>query len=242
MTPLTIGIDGDDTLWHSETYFAVTEERFRSLVAPWVAADDGAARLLDRERSNLHVFGYGAKGFTLSMIETAIEVSGGRIPASSLQAIIDWGKELLTHPVELLAGAAETVRTLARRHRLILVSKGDLFHQESKIAGSGLVDSFRAVEIVAEKDPLTYRRLLERHGVPPERFVMVGNSVRSDVLPVLELGARAVHIPYGITWVHEVAEADHTTDGWWRLDSLGQLPDLLDALADGQLAPRDAPR
>ena len=225
-----IGLDGDDTLWHSESYFAVTEERFRALLEPWVEPAQAAERLLDRERANLQVFGYGVKGFTLSMIETAIEASCGRIPASSIQQIIEWGKELSCHPVELLDGVADVVADLARDHRLLLVTKGDLFHQESKVAASGLAEHFSAIEIVAEKDAATYRRALARHGIEPEGFVMVGNSVRSDVIPVLEIGGRAVHIPYGITWGHEVADVEAAAGTWWQLDRLSELPALLATL------------
>jgi putative hydrolase of the HAD superfamily len=227
----TIGLDGDDTLWHSESYFAVTEERFRHLVDPWAPAPVAADRLLQRERANLRVFGYGVKGFTLSMIETAIEISGGRIPAAAVQQIIEWGKEMHDHPVELIDGVAETVADLARRFRLMLVTKGDLFHQESKVAASGLAEWFDGVEIVTEKDPVAYRRALARHGVDPAEFVMVGNSVRSDVLPVLEVGARAVHVPYGITWGHELADAAPEAGRWWSLASLVELPALLATIA-----------
>jgi putative hydrolase of the HAD superfamily len=233
-----IGLDGDDTLWHSESFFAVTEERFRGLLEPWLPPESVAERLLDRERSNLRVFGYGVKGFTLSMIETAIEASEGRLPAASIQQIIDWGKELLTHPVELLDDVAEVVDVLTRRHQLLLVTKGDLFHQESKVAASGLADRFAGVEIVAEKDAATYQRALARHGIEPGQFLMVGNSVRSDVLPVLEIGGRAVHIPYGVTWGHEVVEDHRAPAGWWQLDRLADLPDFLAEVvepADGPL-------
>lgn len=225
-----IGLDGDDTLWHSESYFAVTEDRFRQLLEPWLPGAVVAERLLEREQANLRVFGYGVKGFTLSMVETAIEASEGRIPTSSIQQIIDWGKELLDHPVELLDGVEDTVGALAASHRLLLVTKGDLFHQESKVAASGLAAWFTGVEIVAEKDTATYRRALARHGVDPADFVMVGNSVRSDVVPVLQIGGRAVHIPYGITWGHEVVDGDHGAEGCLRLDTLRALPSLLASL------------
>lgn len=232
-----IGLDGDDTLWHSETYFAVTEERFRRLLDPWLPPDVVAERLLGRERANLRIFGYGVKGFTISMVETAIEASGGRIPASSIQQIIEWGKEMHDHPVELLDGVERTVRALAADHRLLLVTKGDLFHQESKVAASGLVEHFEGVEIVAEKDARTYRRALARHGVDPAEFVMVGNSVRSDVLPVLEIGGRAVHVPYGITWGHEVVEVRPAgVPAWWHAEAIADVPDLLASVARGEAA------
>jgi putative hydrolase of the HAD superfamily len=217
-----IGLDGDDTLWRNEDYFAMSEEMFRALVAPYANGGvDLDERLASTERANLELFGYGIKGFTLSMIETAIEVTDGRIPTVGIQALLERGKEMLHHPVELLDGVAEAVQALAADHRLVLITKGDLIHQEQKVARSGLADLFAHVEIVAEKDEATYDRILRRHGITPETFVMAGNSVRSDVLPVLAIGARAVHIPYELTWGHERAEHDGTVP---TLGSLGELP------------------
>lgn len=230
MTVSVVGFDADDTLWHSESHFAVTEERFHDLLAPWLGADDVSGRLLDQERKNLEIFGYGAKGFTLSMIETALEISEGRLPSSAVQQIIDWGKELSSHPVELLDRVAETIEQLGRNYRLMLITKGDLFHQESKIAESGLADHFERVEILSEKSAITYQRVLDVALVSNNEFVMVGNSVRSDVLPVLEIGARAVHVPYGITWGHEHVDTDEAEVGWSQIDGLAELPEVLDRL------------
>ena len=246
MKPAVVGLDADDTLWHSESHFAVTEERFRSLLEPWVAADDLAAHLLERERANLEVFGYGAKGFTLSMIETAIEIAGSELPASALQEVIEWGKDLLRHPVELLDGVAETIPSLRERYSLVLITKGDLFHQESKIAESGLAEHFDRIEILSEKSPASYRRVLDDLGVPPSEFVMVGNSVRSDVLPVIEIGAAAIHVPYEITWGHEKVEAGSCETTWPRLERIAELPMALTALAslasgDATTSPGDLP-
>src|SRR5262245_14164695 len=224
---LVIGLDGDDTLWRNEEYFAVSQDMFRSLVAPYAnGTPDLDAALAERERANLELFGYGIKGFMLSMVETALDVSEGRIPGTVIQALLERGKEMLAHPVELLPGVAETVASLGRSHRLVLVTKGDLFNQEQKVARSGLAEFFERVEIVTEKDPATYRRILGHLGVSPERFVMAGNSVRSDVLPVLAIGGRAVHIPYELTWVHEHAEHDGSVP---VLKSLGDLPSWLAA-------------
>jgi putative hydrolase of the HAD superfamily len=227
----TIGLDGDDTLWHSENHFVVTTERLVELVEPWLT-DDGDAgavesRLIEIERRNLSLLGYGVKAFTLSMIETAIEASDGTIPAGAIAEIISWGRDLLAHPVELLDGVAETLDEVAGEFALVLITKGDLLHQESKIAQSGIESLFGGIEIVSEKDPATYRRVLQRHGATPDDFVMVGNSVRSDVLPVLELGARAVHVPYHVTWAlehPESADAEFPT-----ITSLRDLPALLDS-------------
>jgi len=227
----TIAFDGDDTLWHNESLFSMTQDRFRALLAHAADPAEIDRRLLEAERRNLAVYGYGIKGFVLSMIETAVEVTDGRVAGRDIQTLIDFGKTMLQHPVELLDGVAEVVEALHGRCRLLLITKGDLFDQESKIARSGLAERFDAVEIVSEKDPETYRRILERHGVEPGRFVMVGNSVRSDVLPVLAVGGHAVHVPYAVTWAHEVAEPP--AEGYRRIDSLRELPGLLAALRSG---------
>lgn len=222
-----VALDGDDTLWHSENQFVMTQDRFKELLAGHADPAELDARLMARERENLQVFGYGVKGFTLSMIETAIAVTGGRIATSVIQDIITGAKEMLQHPVELLDGVAETVQALTRDYRVMVITKGDLFHQESKLARSGLVELLWQVEIVAEKDEPTYQRILDRYGLDPATFVMVGNSVRSDILPVLALGARAVHIEYELTWEMEQAEADKSHAGYAELDTIRALPALL---------------
>ncbi len=225
-SPLVIGLDGDDTLWHNEQLFADTQSQLRELLGHYGDAATIDATLLDIERRNLAVFGYGVKGFMLSMIETAIEVSQSRISAADIHEIVQLGKRLLAHPTHLLDGVADVVERLALDHRLILVTKGDLLHQESKVAASGLADLFWHIEIVSEKDESTYRRILQRHGVAPANFMMVGNSVASDVLPVLALGARAVHVPYHITWAMEVAAAGN--EDFPTIARLGDLFELLD--------------
>ena len=223
----TIAFDGDDTLWHNESLFSMTQERFRALLSHAADPADIDRRLLKAERENLRVYGYGIKGFVLSMIETAVDLTEGRIAGRDIQSLIDFGKAMLDHPVDLLDGVADVVEGLSGRYRLLLVTKGDLFDQESKIARSGLAERFSTIEIVSEKDPDTYRRLLDRHGVDPARFVMVGNSVRSDILPVLAVGGHAVHVPYHITWAHE--EAEPPTENYRRIDTLRDLPPLLTA-------------
>ena len=229
---MLIGFDGDDTLWQSETAFAVTHDRIRGLLAPHVDAATLDARLLDVERANLELYGYGAKAFTLSMIETAIEIAGADLDIADVQALLDAGKDLLAHPIELLPGAREAVEAAkAAGLDVLLITKGDLFHQEAKVAGSGLGELFDRVEIVSEKDEPTYRRLLDTFGASPDRFVMVGNSLRSDVVPVVGIGARAVHVPYVVEWAHEaVPEDELPASGWWRLDSLEGLPELVAGL------------
>lgn len=206
MSILTIAFDADDTLWHNETLFAVTSEQIGALLAPYADPENLHRRLLETERRNLRLFGYGVKGFTLSMIESAIEVSEGRVSAREIQAILEAGKKLLAHPIELLVDVRESLESLAKDYNLMMITKGDLFHQESRIAMSGLGELFAAVEVVSEKNPETYRKIMRRYHLDAEKFVMVGNSVKSDILPVLEVGARAIHIPYEITWELEVAE------------------------------------
>ncbi|HEY0833922.1 MAG TPA: HAD family hydrolase [Azospirillum sp.] len=220
-----IAFDGDDTLWHNESLFSMTQDRFRALLAHAVDPADLDRRLLDTERANLRFYGYGIKGFVLSMIETAIDITDAKVDPRALRSLVDFGKAMLEHPVELLDGVAEVVEALSARYRLLLITKGDLFDQESKVARSGLAERFHAVEIVSEKDPDTYRRILERHGVAPSRFVMVGNSVRSDVLPVLAIGGHAVHVPYHLTWAHEHAEPPG--DGYRRIDDVRELEGVL---------------
>jgi putative hydrolase of the HAD superfamily len=223
---LVIGLDADDTLWHNERYFAHTHIQFVELLAPYVPHAQALTDRLDRtERANLRLYGYGIKAFTLSMVETAIEVTEGQVPVSVLSTLLDWGKEMLALPVELLDGVSETVTQLSERYRLMLITKGDLIHQESKVAASPLAEMLWRVEVVSEKDERTYERLLRNNSVDTDRFVMVGNSVRSDVLPVLGIGARAVHIPYEITWSHEHVEG---ACGFPVLDSIRELPDWLD--------------
>ncbi len=222
-----VAFDGDDTLWHNESVFSMTQERFRALLSHAAAPEAIDRRLLEAERANLRVYGYGIKGFVLSMIETAIAVTDARIGAREIQTLIDFGKAMLDHPVELLDGVEEALAALAPRVRLLLITKGDLFDQESKIARSGLAERFAAVEIVSEKDPETYRRILDRHGIAPDRFVMVGNSVRSDILPVRAIGGHAAHVPYHLTWTLE--EAEPPEDGYRRIASLRELPALLEA-------------
>jgi putative hydrolase of the HAD superfamily len=230
--PITVvGLDGDDTLWHNETRFNVTQGELRDLLRRHVPDADVDAHLAETEMTNLGIYGYGVKAFTLSMIETAIQVTRGKIPATDLEVILGWGKRMLMEPTELLDGVEGTLKLLGQRYDLLLITKGDLFDQESKLARSGLAGLFLGVEIVSEKDVESYRRILERRGIKPDEFLMVGNSLRSDVVPVLELGARAVHIPYQVTWHHEhVPDESLPRDGWYRTESITELSRLLDTL------------
>ena len=231
MAVRVVGFDGDDTLWHSETRFHVTQGEFRDLLKRHVPDADIDARLAEMEMANLSIYGYGVKSFTLSMLETAIELTGARIPASDLEVILGWGKRMLMQPTELLPGVEETLRLLATGHDLVLITKGDLFDQESKLARSGLGDLFLGVEILSDKNTDTYRGVFRRRGIDAAGFVMVGNSLRSDVVPVVAAGGRAVHIPYEVTWEHErVPEDQLPKEGWLRIERIAELPEVLESL------------
>ncbi|HEY0139368.1 MAG TPA: HAD family hydrolase [Thermoanaerobaculia bacterium] len=217
-----IAFDADDTLWHNERLFYATESQFTEMLAAYHSADWVRQRLLATEVKNLGHFGYGIKGFILSMIETAIELTEERIGGVEIQRIINWGHEMLRAPVDLLDGVRETIEMLAPDYKLMLLTKGDLFDQESKLARSGLGDHFDAVEVVSEKDAKTYAAIMRRHGITPSHFLMVGNSVKSDILPVLEAGGAAVHIPYEMTWAHEHVESPQGE--FTRLERITELP------------------
>jgi putative hydrolase of the HAD superfamily len=217
-----IGLDADDTLWHSEDSFAAVEERFVELIAPFVPSGvDVAAALRATERAHLPISGYGVKSFTLAMVKAAVNVSETTVPASVLAQLVDAGLAMLTEDVRLLPSVPAVLADLARDHRLVLITKGDLVHQTRKIEMSGIAHHFEAFEVVLEKDPETYARILRQLGVKAERFCMVGNSVRSDILPVLALGGHAVHIPYPLLWEHE--HVDHDED-LVELASITELP------------------
>lgn len=223
-----IAFDADDTLWHNEAYYRDAEAAFRRMLAAYHDEAWIQERLFATEMRNLGHFGYGIKSFVLSMIETAVELTEGRVTGREIQAIVDLGREMLAHPVELLPHVREALAELQGRYRLMLVTKGDLLDQEGKLARSGLDAFFSAVEVVSEKDEPAYRAILARHGIAPDGFLMVGNSVRSDILPVVALGGRAVHIPYATTWIHEHVE-DADTSSFATLEHLGLLPGWLAA-------------
>jgi putative hydrolase of the HAD superfamily len=198
-----IGFDADDTLWHNEDHFAATEEAFADLVARWASPEQASETLLATEIHNLELFGYGVKSFTLSMIEAAMELSRGEISSADLVLLLERGKEMLARPAEIISGVHDVLENLSRSHRLVLITKGDLHHQERKVLYSGVSHHFAAVEVVSEKDPQTYARVLDRYGIDPTRFLMVGNSWKSDIAPPVTLGSYGAHIPYAFTWAHE---------------------------------------
>jgi putative hydrolase of the HAD superfamily len=226
-----VGLDGDDTLWQNETRFELTQTALRDLLRRHVPDADVDAHLAEVEMRNLRIYGYGVKAFTLSMIETAIQLTDRRIPAADLEVILGWGQKMLGAPTELLDGVEAALEDLSRRYELLLITMGDLFDQESKLARSGLAEMFKGVEILSEKNVDAYRAVLRRRQIEPSQFVMVGNSLRSDIAPVIALGARGVHIPYPLTWHHEqVPEDSMPKEGWHRLGNIGELGALLDSL------------
>jgi putative hydrolase of the HAD superfamily len=223
-----VGVDGDDTLWHNEERYQWAQQRLTEIVGRHADVPDLEDRLLAVERRNLGLFGYGVKGFTLSIIETAVEVTDGEITGKEVQELVELGRQMLESPVVLLDGAEEAVDRLARAGlRLVLLTKGDLFDQEARVARAGIAHRFWQVEVVSEKDEATYRRVLERLDVETAEFLMVGNSLRSDVLPPLAIGAAAVWVPYPLTWSHEHAERPVDGSRFAEISSLRELPDLL---------------
>lgn len=221
-----VGFDADDTLWRSEDTFREAEEMFIELVAPHAPDGidvDDALRAI--ERDNITVSGYGVKAFALSMVQAAVTATSGRVPSSVIGQLVDHAHDMLMQPVELLDGVPETLAEVGRTHRLVLITKGDLVHQTRKITTSGLEHHFEHLSVVLEKDPATYRRVLGEWGVDPSTFLFVGNSVRSDVLPLLEIGAHGVHVPYHLTWEHEVVR--HHNGGFDELASIRELPEWL---------------
>jgi putative hydrolase of the HAD superfamily len=223
----TIGFDADDTLWQNEAFFRMTEQRFTELLSEHGAHEVLSAKLLEAERRNLRFYGYGVKGFTLSMIETAVEVTRGEVAASVIAEILRFGRTMLENPVETLPHARETLDALAGKYRIVLITKGDLFDQERKLAQSGLGDYFNAVEIVSEKTRETYERIFARHGDGPARAMMVGNSLKSDVVPAIGAGSVGVHVPHELTWALEHEEAPEDNPRFRRIADLGELPPLV---------------
>ncbi|GAA3061461.1 HAD family hydrolase [Rhizobium viscosum] len=226
----TIGFDADDTLWQNEHYYRLTEEHFTRLLADFAEGAKISERLLEAEKRNLAHYGFGIKGFTLSMIETAIEITEGKVPASVIAKILDTGRDLLSHPVETLPHVRDTLETLAGKYLLVLITKGDLFDQERKLAQSGLGDYFDAIEIVSDKTAVTYRRIFSKVGDGPERAMMVGNSLKSDIVPAIAAGSYGVFVPHELTWVLERVEEPKDAPRFRRIVHLGELHGLIDGL------------
>lgn len=223
MSITTIALDADDTLWQNEQFIRLTEQRFADLLRPYSNGDDLNARLTAASVRNLAFYGYGMKGFTLSMIETALEVTAHRVPGTVIAELLAAGRELLSYPIETLPYVDQALTQLQQSHRLILITKGDVIDQERKLAASGLAEYFAAVEIVPDKTAAVYTSIFERHTDGAARTVMVGNSLRSDILPALEAGSFAVYVPHDMNWSHEHAEEPTGHARYARITHLGEL-------------------
>ncbi|WP_400190183.1 HAD family hydrolase [Hymenobacter sp. B81] len=231
--PQLIAFDADDTLWPNQPHYDEAETRLYALLAHYADAETLTRRFFEVQRQNLPLFGYGAKSFMLSMIETVISLTKGAVTGEEIQHVLDRGKRLLDFPIEPLPDVTEVLTVLREQGRaLMLLTKGDLFDQESKLARSGLGHYFSHVEIVSEKNEATYQRILQRHGLQPAEFVMIGNSLKSDVLPVARLGARAVHVPYYTTWALEEVPAEQLAGvDFHQVAALAEVPAYLERLA-----------
>lgn len=224
-----IAFDADDTLWVNEPYFRETEERFADLLEDFVPRHSIMAELYKTEMANLPLYGYGIKGFMLSMTETAMRITMGKIDPIIVEKVLDLGKEMLNKPVELLDGVEEVLKALHGKYRLVVATKGDLLDQQRKLTKSGLDHYFHHIEIMSDKQEKDYQKLIRHLDCKAEEFLMLGNSLKSDVLPVLNIGGHAVHIPYHTTWVHE--SIDHTIEhpNFYEMESLAEvLPKLIE--------------
>ncbi len=226
----TVGFDADDTLWQNEQFFRLTETRFAELLAPHTDTEHLSERLLAAEKRNLGLYGFGIKGFVLSMVETAVDVTDGKLPSSVIAEILAAGRDMLVHPVEPLPHVRETLDALRGQFRLVMITKGDLFDQERKLAASGLGDYFDAVEIVSDKNASTYDRIFKRHGDGASKSLMVGNSLKSDVVPALDAGSWAVYVPHALTWAFEHHDKPESHPRFREINDLGGLPRILERL------------
>lgn len=235
----TIAFDADDTLWHNERIFLSTKEKYTALLAEYHDKNYIERHLDATESKNIKHFGYGVKGFALSMIETACELTEGRITGDKIKQIIGFAKEMLSSPIEVLDGVRETIESLAENYQLMVITKGDLLDQEAKLARSGLGDYFSAVEIVSRKDRKTYQNILNRRQISPNEFMMVGNSLKSDILPVVEIGATAVFVPYETEWFHErVTDDELNGKEFVKLDKFSDLGDWVKKSERGTVVTR----
>jgi putative hydrolase of the HAD superfamily len=225
-----VAFDADDTLWHNLIHFDATERQFGEMLSQFAEPALATKALMDAEKRNIPLYGFGVKGFTLSMIETALELSGGAVEAATLQKLIAMGRDMLDHDIELLPHVEDTLKTLHGTHRLLLVTKGDLHHQERKVLASGLAHYFEGVEIVSDKKAETYARLCKRHGAKIEKSLMAGNSIRSDVLPMIEAGGHGVYVPFSILWDHEHEDVPKDTPRFYEVETMAGVPSVVAAI------------
>ena len=222
-----IGFDADDTLWVNEPFYQEVEKKFCQIMKPYLIEKETSAELFKTEMQNLEIYGYGAKGFLLAMIETSLRATQGKITTTEIHKIIEIGKTLLTMPIQMLAGVEDVLQKLQGQYKLILVTKGDLLDQERKLQDSGLIDNFHHIEIMSDKHENNYKKLLSRLDIKPEEFLMVGNSIKSDILPVINIGAKAVHVPFEVTWQHE---SNHSTPDSETFITVSEISELLNIL------------
>lgn len=222
-----VGFDADDTLWVNETYFREAEDRFATLLESYETKNQIDQELFKTEIKNLELYGYGIKGFMLSMIESALEISNNSVSQATIGAILNLGKDMISHPVEVLDGVEEVLRQLSDKYRLIVLTKGDLLDQERKLERSGLTKYFHHVEVLSDKKEENYMNLLNHLEIEVSEFLMIGNSLKSDVLPLLNIGAKAIHIPFHTTWLHEEIRPEERTNNH---HTLGKISDLLNYL------------
>ncbi|GLU45447.1 HAD family hydrolase [Allomuricauda sp. NBRC 101325] len=223
-----IGFDADDTLWVNETYFRDTEEKFAELLDAYETKNKIDQELFKMEMANLDIYGYGIKGFMLSMIESALDLSNNQVSQNTIAEILDLGKRMISHPVELLDGVEEVLSKLMGKYRLIVLTKGDLLDQERKLEKSGLSRYFHHVEVLSDKQENNYSNLLEHLNIDVSEFLMIGNSLKSDVLPIINIGAQAVHVPFHTTWAHEMVAEDEMVNNHLKLNSLKDILKYLD--------------
>jgi len=222
-----IGFDADDTLWVNEPFYQEVEKEFCQIMKPYLNEKETSAELFKTEMQNLEIYGYGAKGFLLAMIETALRATNGKISTLEINKIIEIGKTLLTMPIHILAGVEEVLQKLQGQYKLILVTKGDLLDQERKLLKSGLIDYFHHIEIMSDKHENNYKKLLDRLGIEPSEFLMVGNSIKSDILPVINIGAKAVHVPFEVTWQHENNHSTPDCDSFITISEISEILNIL---------------
>ncbi|MCW5517441.1 HAD family hydrolase [Muriicola sp. Z0-33] len=218
-----IGFDADDTLWVNETYFREAEEKFADLLENYETKNKIDQELFKMEMQNLRLYGYGIKGFVLSMIETALDLSDNKVPLATITTILNLGKEMIARPVELLHGVEEVLKQLVEDYRLIVLTKGDLLDQERKLDRSGLTKYFHHVEVLSDKKEENYINLLEHLEVPVNEFLMIGNSLKSDVLPIVNIGAQAIHVPFHTTWAHEEVSIDQYTNNHLTVNKITEI-------------------
>ena len=231
-----VAFDADDTLWHNLIHFDAAERRFGEMLANFSEPADATKQLMEAEKRNIPLYGFGVKGFTLSMLETALTLSGGAVEATTLQSLITMGRDMLDHEIELLPHVEDTLKALHADHRLLLITKGDLHHQERKVLASGLAHYFEGVEIVSDKKPETFQRISTRHGGKIDRMVMAGNSIRSDILPMINAGGHGVYVPYDILWDHEHEIVPIETERFYEVENIRGVVDIVNNIAQKKMA------